>query len=242
MAPVKREHKDCDDHKRRAAEAAVAYVESGMLLGLGTGSTSAHALHAIARRLSSGELRDVAGVPTSRATRELALSLGIPMRELAKVTSLDLAIDGADEVDPDCQLIKGGGGALLREKAVEQKARRFVVIVDESKLSPKLGTSFALPVEVEPAKWREVRDALFCLGAQAKLRGGDVDPFRTDNDNFIIDARFGDGIDDPRRLAEALERQDGVRAHGLFIDMASEVVVAGVAGVQILLPNRAALC
>ncbi len=220
------------EEKRQAALAAVLEVQSGMRLGLGTGSTAEFAVTAIGERLASGQLRDIVGVATSTRTEQLAGTWRIPLVGIDACGRLDLAIDGADEVDPAGNLIKGGGGALLREKAVERQAVRLLIIVDSSKLVAKLGTSFALPVEVLPECWREESDYCRSFGAEVALRGGEARPFVTDNGNYILDCRFASGIDDPYGLAAALDERSAVREHGLFLDMASEVLVGTPEGVQ----------
>ncbi len=223
--------------KKRAALAAVAEVRSGMRLGLGTGSTAALAVDAIGRLLQEGKLRDLVGVATSHRTAELASAYGIPLATLEHAGRLDLAIDGADEIDPVCDLIKGGGGALLREKQVELRATRFVVIVDGSKVSDKLGRRFALPVEVAQSGWERERDELGRLGCSTVLRYDAHGPFVTESGNFIIDCRFPDGIDDKAGLARTLDARPNVRAHGLFLGMASEVVVADAGGIRRMTPH-----
>ncbi|MBC7793683.1 MAG: ribose 5-phosphate isomerase A, partial [Clostridia bacterium] len=172
-----------EDLKREAALEAVKRVKSGMKVGLGTGSTAKHAVIAIGEQLKAGTLKDIVGVPTSVATEALAREWNIPLMELTPATILDVAIDGADEVDPHGDLIKGGGGAMLRERAVEEKARLFIVIVDQSKLSQKLGVNFALPVEVDIKSVAAEADSLRELGATVTRRGGDAKPFVTDNGN-----------------------------------------------------------
>lgn len=203
-----------------------------MKLGLGTGSTAKHFVTAVGEAYKAGALKNLMCVPTSKATEEHARSLGLPLLAFDDPTPLDLAVDGADEVDPHTNLIKGGGGALLREKLVELRAKRFVVIVDEAKLS-KLGLLFALPVEVKTAAWKSMADYLGALGAVATLRGGEGSAFVTDNGNHSVDARFPHGIDAPAQLAQRLEQQAGVVGHGLFLNMAAEVVVGlGSGGVR----------
>jgi ribose 5-phosphate isomerase A len=223
-----------DDLKRQAAERAVQEVRSGMILGLGTGSTTAFAVTAIGELLGRGELRDLVGVPTSERTAEQARGLGIPLATLTEHARVDLAIDGADEVDPDLDLIKGLGGALLREKQVERVADRFIVIVDDSKLVSRLGTRAPLPVEVERSRWQSLLEPLAALGCEPSVRGGERAPFVTDNGNAIIDCRFAGGIEDPSAVAAVLDAIPGVLAHGLFLGMADEVVVAGADGVRVL--------
>jgi len=223
--------------KRQAALAAVAHVESGMKVGLGTGSTAFFAVEEIGARLRRGDLRDIVGVPTSTRTAEQARGLGIPLAGLDALDHLDVAIDGADEVDPRCDLIKGGGGALLREKAVERLARRLYIIVDHGKLSARLGTHFALPVEVVPAAWQREAEALAAHGCAPALRQGAGAPYVTDNGNHILDCRFAHGIADTHALAAALDARPDVKAHGLFLDMATEVIVAAPGGITTLRPG-----
>lgn len=221
-----------DELKRQAAESAVAFVKSGQKVGLGTGSTAKHAVAALALRLQSGRLSDVVGCPTSSATEEQAKGGGIPLLPWDGAHKLDVAIDGADEVDPSLWLIKGLGGALLREKAVAVRAETFVVVVDESKLVQKLGTKAPLPVEVTRAQWRLEARFLETMGGKPALRGGEQSPFVTDNGNLILDVRFEGGIDDPRALAGALDGRKHVKAHGLFLEMADVVFVASARGVR----------
>src|SRR5438132_11013107 len=177
-----------EELKRDAAEAALAYVKPGMILGLGTGSTARHFLAGVGRLVANG--MDLRGVPTSLATAEEAKRLGIPLTSLEESFWLDLTVDGADEVDPKLDLIKGLGGALFREKIVAAASKRFVVIVDDSKLVSRLGSKAPVPVEVHPFGWRFAADALETLGATVELRRKDGESFRTDNGNHIVDARF----------------------------------------------------
>jgi ribose 5-phosphate isomerase A len=219
--------------KRMAAERAVDLVQSGMVLGLGHGSTTRPAVDIIGERVNSGVLQDIVGVPTSEQTAVQARTLGIPLTTLVEHPVLDMAIDGADEVDPDLNLIKGLGGALLREKIVEIAARRFVVVVDESKLVERLGTRGPLPVEVTQFAWEAHAHWLESLGCRPELRReADGGPFVTDNGNYIIHCTFPDGIPDPPALARTLIERPGVLEHGLFLGMATEVVVAGRDGVR----------
>jgi ribose 5-phosphate isomerase A len=208
--------------KRLAAERALALVEPGMTLGLGTGSTAAIFVELLGRRVAAG--LDVRGVPTSERTRAQAYALDIPLVGFDEVDTLDLAVDGADELDPALRLIKGGGGALLHEKVVAAAARRFVVIVDEAKRVARLG-AFPLPVEVIRFGHERVMRALAARGARAVLRrGADGAPFVTDSGHHIVDAHFG-AIDDPEALAAWLDGTVGVVEHGLFLGMAERVVV-----------------
>lgn len=217
------------EKKRAAAEAAAEMVQDGMVLGLGTGSTSNLAIERIGRKVSEG-LR-VRGVATSLATEALARKVGIPLVSLDEVEELDLTIDGADEVDPRFNLIKGMGGALLREKVVAFASREEVIIVDDSKLVEVLGTKSPLPVEVTPFGHTKTAHALESLGCRAKVKGGAV-PFVTDNGNLIYECRF-ERIDDPELLEAELHLIPGVVECGLFIGLATKLVVASDRGVEI---------
>jgi len=215
-----------DDLKEAAAEKALELVQEGMLLGLGTGSTSRLFVEGVGRLVASG--MKVRGVPTSRATAELAASLGIPIvTEL--VGQIDLAVDGADEVDPALNLIKGRGGALFREKLVAAASKRFVVVVDESKLVKQLGAG-VLPVEVLPFLWRSTAERLTALGLSLVIRGGEETPYVTDNGNVILDVTVAEGIKNPAELALELKQVTGVVEHGLFVGMTDTVIVAGPDG------------
>ncbi len=225
-------------HKRAAAHAAVEAVRSGMRIGLGTGSTALHAVRRIGALLQSGALRDVSAIATSLRTREEAERLGIPLLPDDLPLALDLTIDGADEVDPALDLLKGGGGALLREKIVAQASERFVAVVDESKLSPRLGTAHALPVEVLGFGMRSQARFLESLGAAVTIRRGpDGAPYATDSGNVILDCTFGP-IAAPCELAATLDARAGIVCHGLFLGMAHEVIIAGPGGVQRRLRQR----
>lgn len=222
-----------DELKRAAAAEALKGVRSGMRLGLGTGSTAAHFVDLLGRALAEGRLGDIVGVPTSERTARQARELGIPLAELSQAQPLDLAVDGADEVDPALDLVKGLGGALLREKMIVQAARRFVVIADESKSVPRLGSRAPLPVEVVPFAWEAHLGPLGEMGGLPTLRtdrGGA--PVRTDNGNFILDLAFEDGIGDPHELEGRLRARAGVVETGLFLGMAQQVVLAGSDGVR----------
>jgi ribose 5-phosphate isomerase A len=221
-----------DELKRAAAERAVELVEPGMVVGLGHGSTAIHAVRRIGALLAGGELREIVGVPCSAFIESEARRLGIPLTTLDECAQIDLTIDGADEVDPRLNLIKGGGGAMLREKMVAQASRREAIIVDESKLSAALGTNFAVPVEVVSFGWGATARFLSDLGAAVTLRraaGGA--PFTTDQGNLILDCAFGP-IADPEALATALDRRAGIVEHGLFLGLATDLIVAGVDGVR----------
>jgi ribose 5-phosphate isomerase A len=221
--------------KRAAAGEALSRVRSGMRIGLGTGSTMKHFVDLLGAALSEGVLSDVVGVPTSEATAAQARALGIPLQELHQAQPLDLAVDGADEVDPALDLVKGLGGALLREKMVAQAAEHLVIIVDEGKCVQRLGTRNALPVEVVPFAW-ETHVLAFEeeRGIEARRRQtGDGAPYRTDNGNFIIDLTFAEGIDDAVALEALLRCRAGVVETGLFLGMADEVIVASPDGISV---------
>lgn len=221
-------------HKKEAARRALEYVQSGMRLGLGSGSTAAFFIDLLGEALQSGELQGIVGVPTSEATRCQMQEWGIPLATLVEIGELDLAVDGADEIDPQLNLIKGLGKALLREKIVESHARRFIVIADESKLVLRLGAG-PLPVEIVPFEAQVHVRWLGTLADRAELwcDPGGV-PFRTDNGNYLARLWFEDGIADPYVLARVLSERPGVVEHGLFLDMAADAIVAGEAGVKVL--------
>jgi ribose 5-phosphate isomerase A len=224
-----------DHFKQEAAEYAVTYVKSGMIVGLGTGSTAIYATRRIADLLDRGELRDIRAFATSKAVWSEAVRLGIPMLTDDMPQEIDLTIDGADEVDPKLNLIKGGGGALLREKIVAEASLREIIVVDESKLSPQLGTHRPLPVEVLPYGWQSQARYLSSLGATVSLRRAhDGNVVRTDQDNIILDSNFG-SIDDPQSLAQKLSARAGIIEHGLFLNLTRDVIVGGSKGVRHLI-------
>jgi ribose 5-phosphate isomerase A len=240
-----------DELKKQVGYQAVDdYVKSGMVVGLGTGSTAYFAVERVGELLKSGELKDVICIPTSERTKEQAESLGIPLVTLDTHSKLDVAIDGADEVDPDLNLVKGGGGALLREKMVEVMADKFIVIVDESKLCDGLGPGFPVPVEITPFchehTMRQVAALPSCEGCKPVLRMGsssnnkvDGDEIAvTDNGNYIVDLHFDEPIKDPRKMAEDIKKVVGVVDHGLFCDMSTAVIVAGSEGVYKKEPKK----
>lgn len=218
--------------KQAAAEAAVALVENGMVVGLGTGSTATLAVDVLGKRVKEG-LR-IIGIPTSEHTAAQARGLGIGISSLAEHSEIDLTIDGADEIQRGTlDLIKGRGGALLREKVVASASRRLVIIADETKLVDRLGAHFAVPVEVVQFGWQAAERKLQKLGAQTKLRPGpDEKPFVTDGGNFIVDCRFSP-IEAPDALDQELNSVVGVVEHGLFLKMTSRAIVAGRDGVQV---------
>jgi ribose 5-phosphate isomerase A len=229
MAPTQ------DELKRAAARRAVDYLASGTVVGLGSGSTVCPLLELLGERLASGALRDVRAVPTSEDTASRCRVLGVPLTTLDEHPRLALAIDGADEIDPRLDLVKGLGGALLREKLVALAARRFVVIADTSKRVRKLGTRAPVPVEVVRFGWTTHLPFFERLGATPALRRtADGEPFVTDEGHYIVDCRFARGIPDARAVARALARRPGVVEHGLFLGMARVAVVAGPRGVAVL--------
>jgi ribose 5-phosphate isomerase A len=222
-----------DDLKRAAAARAVEYVASGAVIGLGSGSTVRHLLEILAARLASGALRDVVAVPTSEDTAERCRSLGIALTTLDNALRLALTIDGADEIGPRLNLIKGKGGAFLREKLVVLASRRFIVIADDSKRVRKLGTRAPVPVEVIPFGWSTHLPFFERLGSVPTLRrveGGA--PFVSDGGHYVVDCRFPRGIADPRHIARALGSRPGIVEHGLFLGLADRAVIAGAAGIR----------
>lgn len=220
--------------KRRAAERALEFVRDGMVLGLGTGSTASLVLHALGSRIAAG-LR-VRGVPTSAATEVLARELGIPLATLDEAPHLDLTIDGADEIDPQGQLIKGRGGALWREKIVATASARLVIVADESKLVPRLGTRAPLPVEIATFGARATLQQIERLGCRATLRLQGEQPFVSDGGNFIVDC-VGLPLDRPHDVQRALRNIPGVIETGLFLDMAPTVVIGTLTDAYVLDPS-----
>lgn len=224
-----------EELKREAARFAARWIREGMVLGLGTGSTVYHLLTEIARRRAEGELRELVGVPTSDATAARARELEIPLASLADRPRVDLTIDGADEVDPQLRLIKGLGGALLREKVVAAASREVIIVVDASKRVERLGTGAPLPVEVDPFAAPALPEFLRSLGADPRLRVDSAGaPVLTDGGHHIFDCRFAEGIRDPEALEMNLNNRPGVLENGLFLGLADRVVVAGEGGIQVL--------
>lgn len=220
--------------KRKAAIEAVKSVESGMVLGLGTGSTTNFALQEISALFKEGSLKNIVGIPSSKQTQNLAEELGIPLTTFDNVSEIDLNIDSADEVDPNLNLIKGGGGALLREKVIAQVSKKNIIIVDENKLSETLGTKWAVPVEIIEYAYRPVSQYIESLGAEVILRRNlEGEIFKTDQGNMIIDCNFGQ-IENLNKLNEILYKQAGIVEHGLFLGIADEVIVGKSTGVDYL--------
>lgn len=219
--------------KQMAGTASVQFIEDGMVIGLGTGSTATYMVQALAQRIAKG-LHIVGAVPSSQATHDLASSLGIPITDLDTHSELDLYIDGADEVDPQLNLLKGAGGALVREKVIATAARRFIAIADVNKLVERLVTRFPVPVEVVPFAITPVHKHLESLGAIVTMRKVAGQPFITDNHNMILDCAFPEGIADPHALNEQIIHIVGVIETGLFLNMAERVLVGSPDGVKTL--------
>ena len=221
-------------YKKEAAKAAAKLVENDMVVGLGTGSTAAFLVAELGRRVAEEGLR-FTGIPTSERTAEQARSLGIPLTSFAERARIDLTIDGADEVElGTLYLIKGHGGALLREKIVAAASKRMAVMVDESKLVKRLGSTFSVPVELVPFGWQATEQKLKDLGAKPSLRPGvDGKPYVTDGGHYILDCAFGP-MSDPKKIARELDEVVGVVEHGLFLNLAQQVFVGGPKGVKIL--------
>ena len=220
--------------KRKSAEKAVEFVKSGMVLGFGTGSTFKHVLSVLSEKLNSGELKNIVGVSSSEKTAKLANELNIPTDILANNPILDLTIDGADEVDKNLDLIKGGGAALLREKIIAQASKQYIIIVDESKVSKSLGEKWGVPVEVIKMASEVESKYLKSIGAEIKQRlNSEGNILITDEGNFILDANFG-VIKNPKKIAKKLEKRAGIVEHGIFLKMADYVVVAKEGGIEVL--------
>ncbi len=216
--------------KQIVADAAIKEVEDGMILGLGSGSTAALMIKSLGEELRLGKLRNIRGVPTSFQSEVLALELNIPLIDLASVSQIDLAIDGADEVDPEFQLIKGGGACHVREKLVASKANKFLIVVDETKLVQKLNICFPLPVEVLPSAWKQVKDTISEMNGVSNLRMATkkAGPVVTDQGNLILDVLFKDGIKDPKGLEICINNIPGVLENGLFVDLTDKVLVGKI--------------
>jgi len=216
--------------KKAVAKAAVDQIQNGMILGLGSGSTAALMIEELALKIKLGEIKDVVGVTTSFQGEVLASELGIPLKSLSSVSEIDLAIDGADEVDPKFQLIKGGGACHVQEKLVAALAKKFIVVVDSTKLVEKLNLDFKLPVEVLPSAWKQVQKTLINLGGDGNLRMAQkkAGPIVTDQGNLIIDLTFRNGINEPELLESQINNIPGVLENGLFVNLTDEVLVGKV--------------
>ena len=239
LKPVQNIMGDVERLKEEAGIAACNFIKDGMKIGLGTGSTVRYTVIEVGRRISEDGL-NVVGVPTSEATRELALEVGIPLVTLSESGGLDLVIDGADEFDDDFSLIKGGGGALTREKIVAQSSKSMIVVADDRKQVETLG-DFDLPVEVLPFEWERTRDRIssICPG-EVTLRGGS-EPFVTDNDGYILDCSFGPSISEPKSLEMNILSIAGVVEVGLFVDICDAVILASNGGVSTLINDSGRL-
>jgi ribose 5-phosphate isomerase A len=222
-----------DTWKQQVGSAAAQRVENGMIIGLGTGSTAHQFIYALGRRVQDG-LRIAGAVASSQESKDLATSVGIAVSDLDTYPELDLYVDGADEVDPQLRLIKGGGGALLREKIVASTAHRFIVITDTTKQVARLGTGFPVPVEIVPFGATPVRKRLEALGASIQIRMHGDTVFITENSNMIFDCTFAGGIAHPEELDAHLHSIVGVVETGLFLNFAQEAIIAGPDGVETL--------
>ena len=220
--------------KKAVAEAAVNEVTSDMIVGLGSGSTAAIMIKTLANRIKAGQLKNIRGVPTSFQSEVLALELGIPLIDLVSVSHIDLAIDGADEVNPDYQLIKGGGACHVREKLVASKANKLLIVVDQTKLVENLNEVFPLPVEVLPSAWKQVKDVIEEMDAKCKLRMAEkkAGPIVTDEGNLILDVLFNGGIKNPKKIELLINNIPGVLENGLFIDLTYKVLVGKIVNNQ----------
>ena len=216
--------------KTAVAHAAIEDVKDGMILGLGSGSTAALMIKSLSDNLKSGKLKNIKGVPTSFQSEVLAQELGIELIDLSSVGKIDLAIDGADEVDPSHQLIKGGGACHVREKLVATKADQLLIVVDETKLVDKLNNVFPLPVEVIPSAWKQVQTTLNDMNAESSLRMAvnKAGPVVTDEGNLILDVLFQNGINDPHKVEYEINNIPGVLENGLFVDLTTKVLVGKI--------------
>ena len=216
--------------KRMAAEKAVEEVQSGAIVGLGTGSTVLHVLHALGEKVRDG--LNIIGIATSKQTETISAQQGIPLSTLAEHAKIDLTIDGADEIDANLNLIKGGGGALVREKIIAHASKRLVIVADEGKLVPVLGTTFALPVEVLQFGWEATQTAINNICGRSTLRSSGKKPFLSDNGNYILDCHFEE-IRQPARIESQLNNLPGVVENGLFVNRADKAVIGAESGVEI---------
>ena len=216
--------------KVAVAQAAVKDIKDGMILGLGSGSTAALMIKSLAENIKSGKLKNIKGVPTSFQSEVLALQLGIDLIDLTSVDRIDLAIDGADEVDPSHQLIKGGGACHVREKLVATKADELLIVVDETKLVDKLNKAFPLPVEVIPSAWKQVQNTINEMNAESSLRMATkkAGPVVTDEGNLILDVLFRGGINDSQKLEYEINNIPGVLENGLFVNLTKKVLVGKI--------------
>ncbi len=227
-----------EELKKAAGVKAVDFVSAGMLVGLGTGSTAEFAIEELSKRIEDGRLSDISCVPSSERTKNFAETLGLDLVGLGSERKIDVTIDGADEIDSDFNLIKGGGGALLREKVLAQNSKRNIIVANESKLSRRLGNRFPVPIEVLPFALEAEKSYLESLGGEVKLRfAQDGSPFLTDQNNLIVDWSFGE-MESPSYFAERLSQRAGIVEHGLFIGTASDVIIGSPRGLRHLIANE----
>ncbi len=228
-----------EEAKKRAAEEAVKHVENGQIIGLGSGSTAAYAIRLLGERLRRGEIRDILGIPTSLQAASEAVEAGVPLTTLEEHPTVDVTIDGADQLDAKLNLIKGGGGALLREKIVASCSRLYIIVADERKLARRLGEECPIPLEVHPVAVKPILRRLEELGARASVRmaRSKVGPVVTDNGNLIIDADFGP-LEDPEKLDQRLKAIPGVLETGLFLDYADLAYIGTKTGLRRLEARR----
>jgi len=216
--------------KKIVADAAIKEVKSDMIIGLGSGSTAALMIKSLADEIRSGKLKNIRGVATSFQSEVLALQLDIPLIDLASASQIDLAIDGADEVDPEFQLIKGGGACHVREKLVASKANKLLIVVDETKMVQNLNQSFPLPVEVLPNAWKHVQEIISGMNGSSNLRMATkkAGPVVTDQGNLILDVLFDGGIKNPKEIEPSINNIPGVLENGLFVDLTDKVLVGKI--------------
>ena len=230
-----------EELKKAAGVRAVDFVHTGMLVGLGTGSTAEFAIEELSKRIKDGRLSGISCIPSSERTRNFAETLGLDLVKLSSSRKIDVTIDGADEIDSDFNLIKGGGGALLREKVLAQNSERNIIVADESKLSQRLGSRFPVPVEVLPFALEAEKSYLKSLGGQVRLRFvRDGSPFLTDQNNFIVDWSLGQ-MEAPSYFADRLSQRAGIVEHGLFIGTASDIIIASPHGLKHLIADESPL-
>lgn len=229
---------DIDALKRQAAEKAVEFVASGMVVGLGTGSTAVHAVNAIGQMLRDGRLHDIVAIPTSEATASNARKWGIPLTDFDNHPVIDVTIDGADEVAPNLDVMKGLGGALLREKIVASVSKRLIIVADDSKHVSRLGTKAPVPIEVIPFAREPVTAFLKSIGGSPVLRQTEGQPYVTDEQNIIIDCYFAGGIEDAAAQAQILINQPGIVEHGMFLGLTTQAIFAGRDGIEIVERGR----
>lgn len=221
-----------EELKYEAAKEAVKVIKSNTTIGLGTGSTANFAINIIAEKYKNGEIQNIKCISSSTNSEKLAKELGLPITTFDEMQEIDVTIDGADEVDDNLNLIKGGGGALLREKILAQASKTEIIIVDSRKTSKVLGEKWALPVEIVPFAYQNEKKYIESLGAKVTLRFKDEKPFITDEGNYIIDCNFGE-ILSPNKLADLLNKRAGIVEHGLFIDLCNTLIIANENGIVV---------